>query len=258
LFQSLLHNPLASPDVVGVTGGASVAAVVAILLLGLGGWAVPGSAAGGALAVAAVIYALAGRGGVAGQRFVLVGVAVAFLVNAVLGYALTRARVQDAQVALAWLVGGVGSAQWREVGVTALGLALLSIPTLLGRRSLQALQLGDEIAQTLGVPVHRHRSALLIIAVGLAAVGTAAAGPLAFVAFVCPAVARALLRDGSPALLASALTGAVLVAGADFAGQHLLPGGTQLPAGVLTGAVGAPYLLWLLARGGRAGNGVPV
>jgi iron complex transport system permease protein len=251
LFQSLLHNPIASPDVVGITGGAAVSAVFAALFLGWSGAGVSGCAFVGAFAVAALIYALAWPGGAAGQQFVLVGVGIAFMVTGALGYLLTRADIQDAQTALAWLVGGVGSAQWSQVGVTAACLLVLSAATAATTADLRVLQLGDDTARGLGVPASRQRLVLLTLAVALAAVGTAAAGPLAFVAFVSAPIARRLVADGGPALVASALVGAVVVAAADFTGQHLMPGGAQVPAGVVTGAIGAPYLLWLLATSGR-------
>ncbi|GAB2485154.1 FecCD family ABC transporter permease [Jatrophihabitans fulvus] len=252
LFQSLLHNPLASPDILGITGGASVGTVIGTLLLGWSGLALSGLAAAGALAVAAVIAVVAGRGGTAGGRFVLVGIGVAFMVAALLNYLLTRAEVQQAQVALAALVGGVGNATWSGVAVTAGGLAVLLAALAARARDLRVLQLGDDTADALGVPARSRRALLLTLAVLLAAVGVAGAGPLAFVAFMSAPIARRLLRDGTPALLPAALVGALLVLVADLTAAHLLPGDVQLPAGVLTGAIGAPYLLWLLVAGGRA------
>ena len=125
IFQSVLRNPLASPDIIGVTVGASVAAVLALLVLGLGGVAVSAAAFGGALIVAAAIYLLAWRDGVSGARFVLIGVAVAFMAYAVLGYLLTRADIRDAQTALVWMVGSLSGAGWDEIVVVAVSLAVL-------------------------------------------------------------------------------------------------------------------------------------
>ncbi|WP_166873771.1 iron chelate uptake ABC transporter family permease subunit [Salinibacterium sp. ZJ450] len=255
LFQTLLKNPLASPDIIGISGGASAAAAGSILILGLGGAAVPVAAFLGALVAATAIYLLAWRGGVTGYRFVLIGVGVAFMVQAVLGYLITRGDVRDVQQALVWMVGGIGGAAWADIAVLALALAVL-LPALgLLAPRLRMLQLGDETAGGLGVRVESTRLALLLIAVALAAVATAFAGPVAFVAFVSAPIARRIVGAGSLALLPSALVGMLLVTAADFAAQHLLPGTLQVPVGIVTGVIGAPYLLWLLATANRRGRG---
>lgn len=250
IFQSVLRNPLASPDIIGVTAGASVAAVLALLVLGLGGVAVSAAAFGGALAVAGAIYMLAWRDGVSGSRFVLIGIAVAFMADAVLGYILTRADVRDAQTALVWMVGSLSGAGWDEISVVAVSLAVLVPAALALAGPLRALELGDDAARGLGVPAQAARLGLIATGVALAAVGTAAAGPVAFVAFVAGPIARRL-AGGASALVTTALVGIVVVTGADLVAQHLQPGGTQVPVGVVTGVVGAPYLLWLLASSGR-------
>ena len=254
LFQSLLGNPLASPDLIGITGGASIAAVFAILVLGLSGFAVSGFAFTGALVVATVIYALSWRSGIAGYRFVLVGIGIAFMVQASLGYLLTRADVRDAQGALVWMVGSLSGVRWVEVVVAAVVIGVLAPVVAVLSRRLRTLQLGDDLARGLGLRVDLSRVLLLGAAVALAAAGVAAAGPIAFVAFVSAPIARRLVGTGSLALVPSALIGIVLVVSADFVSQHLLPGGVQVPVGIITGAIGAPYLLWLLATNRSRGE----
>jgi len=252
LFQSMLGNPLASPDIIGITGGASAAAVAGLLVFGVTGLAVSSMAFLGALLVATAIYLLSWRSGITGFRFVLVGIACAFMVQGLLGYLLTRADVRDAQAALVWLVGSLSGTRWPDIAIAAGGLAIiLPLVALLAPR-LKLLQLGDESAAGLGVPVARTRLLLLFTAVALAAIGTAAVGPIAFVAFVSAPIARRLVRTGGLALIPSALVGVLIVLVSDFAAQHLLPGGVQVPAGIITGAIGAPYLLWLLATTNRA------
>ncbi|MEE6272324.1 iron chelate uptake ABC transporter family permease subunit [Georgenia sp. MJ206] len=253
LFQTVLRNPLASPDIIGVSGGASLAAASAILLGGLSGVAVSLSAFAGAVVVAVAIYLLAWRSGVSGYRFVLIGVAVAFLVNAGLGYLTSRANVNDVREALVWMVGSLGTPPWGDVAVLAAILAVLLPLVALVARSLRILQLGDDAAGGLGVPVERTRLAVLALGVALAATATAFAGPVAFVAFVCAPVARRMLPSAGLALVPSALVGVVLVLAADFAAQHLL--GVAVPVGIVTGVIGAPYLLWLLATANREGRG---
>lgn len=255
LFQTLLRNPLASPDIIGVSQGASVAAAFSILILGLSGPAVSLAAFLGALVVAAGIYLLAWRGGVTGLRFVLIGVGVAFMVQAVLNYLITRGDVREVQQALVWIVGGLGGANWTDIAVIAVALAvLLPLAAVLSAR-LRILQLGDDAAGGLGLRPERARLAILFLGVALVAVATAFVGPLAFVAFVSAPIARRMLGTGGLALIPSALVGGVLVVAADFVAQHLLPGGAQVPAGIVTGLVGAPYLLWLLATTNRGGRG---
>ncbi|MCC6831053.1 MAG: iron chelate uptake ABC transporter family permease subunit [Thermoleophilia bacterium] len=251
IFQTLLGNPLASPDVIGVTAGASVAAVTALLVLGLTGAAIPLTAFAGGVLVAALVYVLAWRGGVAGERFVLVGVAVAFLANAVLGFLLTRSDVREAHTALVWLVGSVSGAGWDDIGVLAAALVALTPAAFVASRSLAPIQLGDDAAEALGVRTQPARLRLLGVGVALTAAGTAAAGPVAFVAFLSGPIARRLTGTAGAALAASALVGALVVTLADLVALRLLPGGMQVPVGVVTGAAGAPYLLWLLATEGR-------
>lgn len=254
LFQTVLRNPLASPDILGVTGGAAVGAVVALLVVGAGWAGVALAALVGAAAVAALVTALAWRreDGVAPLRFLVVGIALAVMTRATVDFLLARSSVQQAQRALTWIVGSLGSVRWVEVALLAGALAVLVPAAALAARSLRTLELGAETAAGLGVHPGRVRSACLAVGVALAGLATAATGPVAFVAFVSAPVARRLVGGGRLSLAASALAGAVLVVASDIAGQHAVPG-VQLPVGVPTALVGAPYLLHLLAtdRGAR-------
>jgi iron complex transport system permease protein len=247
MFQTVLRNPLASPDIIGISQGAGAGAVLALLVLGLQGAEVSLVALAGAVTAGALLYAVSWRGGIAGFRFVLSGIAVAYLATSFVGYLLTRAQVQDAQTALTWLTGSVGSATWPAVRLLALALAVLLPAVALGIRPMRALLLGDDVAAGLGTRPERARVVVIGLGVCLAAVATAVAGPLAFVALTSGPIARRLLGDGSVGLLPTALAGATLVAAADLVAQHALPG-VQVPVGVVTGVVGGPYLVWLLAR----------
>ncbi len=255
LFQSTLRNPLASPDILGVSTGASLGAVWALLVLGVSGVAVAAWAFGGALAAAAAIWLLAWRRGLHSIRFVLVGVGISYVCGAVLSWLLARAEVRDAQAALLWTIGSVADVRGTSLTILAAGtLGLGAVATVLAP-SQAPLALGDDHAASLGVRVQVARGGALVVAVGLVAVATSAAGPVAFVALVSPAIARRLLDDGGADLTASAVIGALLVLAADLLGQHAL-GTLTVPAGVVTGLVGAPYLLWLLS--GRADRKVAV
>ncbi|WP_345648326.1 FecCD family ABC transporter permease [Streptomyces tremellae] len=253
VFQALLRNPLASPDVIGVSQGAGTAAVLASLVLKAGGFALSAAALAGALATAAAMYLLARRGGVTGSRLVLIGIGIGAGLSSVTSYLLTNAQVTEAQDALLWLTGSLNGVSLHQLWPLLLALAVLLPLMLLVARPLGTLRLGDDTAAGLGVGVERSRTALLACAVALAGVATAAAGPVAFVAFVAGPVARRLVPGGGAALLPAALTGGLLVLCADYAAQHLL-WSSQFPVGVVTSLIGAPYLLWLLARSSYGGR----
>lgn len=250
LFQSVLRNPLASPDVIGISQGASAGAVVALLAVGVtSSFAVPLAALAGGTLVGLLLYAVAWRGGMTGHRFVLAGIGVAYVCTSIVGYLLTRSDVKEAQLALLWMTGSLGQATWSLARTLAIALVVLVPLVALVARGLSLLLLGDEQARGLGLRPEATRAAVIALGVALACVATAAAGPVAFVAFTAAPVARRLLGDGTLALLQSALVGVVLVVGADVVAQHLLPADLSVPVGVVTGAVGGPYLIWLMASG---------
>ncbi|WP_417309937.1 FecCD family ABC transporter permease [Devosia sp.] len=254
IFQTVLRNPLASPDIVGISTGASAAAVFAIVILGWGGLAVSLAACGGALGIAIAIYALAWRDGVTPYRLVLVGIGAAAMASSLISWLFTRARIFDVQKALSWLTGSLNGASFAEMAPLAGALLLLLPLALVLSRQLTALQLGDDTARGLGTRVELARLSLLGTAVLLAAFATAAVGPIAFVAFVSGPIARRILGPAGRPLLPSALVGASVTIGADQIAQHLL-GRNQLPVGVVTGALGALFLIYLLAAANRSGQG---
>lgn len=250
LFQSTLRNNLASPDILGISGGASLGAVTAVVGYGASGTSVNLAAFAGALGVAVAIWVLAWRNGLHGIRFVLVGVGIAYLCGSLISWRLAEAELREAGTVLLWTVGSVADVREGTLGVLTLGVLVLVLLTVPIAREQQALALGDEHAQGLGLGPTRARLLALLIGVGLVALATAVAGPVAFVALVSPAIARRLVDDGGPALVASAVVGATLTMVSDVVGQYALPGLTA-PVGIVTGLVGAPYLLWLLARSDR-------
>lgn len=254
IFQSLARNPLASPDIIGVTAGAAAAAVAVIVLGDVTSSATLATAAlAGGLAAALVVYALAYRKGVTGYRLVLVGIGVTAVLSSVTSYLLTRAEIFDAQRATVWLTGSLNGRGWEHVRpVGAALIVLVPIALVLGRQ-LRALQLGDDAARGLGVRVDVARLSLVVVGVGMAAVATASAGPVAFVALVSPQIARRLASASQLALVPAALVGSAVMLLSDLVGRRLFAP-TELPVGVITALVGAPYLLWLLARANRIGR----
>lgn len=246
LFQSTLRNPLASPDILGISSGASLGAVTGLLALGMSGVALSGLAFAGAGLVAVAIWLLAWRKGLHSIRFVLVGVGFAYLCSSMVAWAMARAEENEAAGVLIWTVGSVSDIRGEQLTLVAVGTLVLAIAVALVARTQGPLSLGDDNARALGVHVDAARVGTLLLAVVLVALATSAAGPIAFVALVAPAIARRLVNDGGAALVASAATGAALTLVADVVGQHALLG-VAAPVGIVTGLVGAPYLLWLLA-----------
>lgn len=251
-FQTMLRNPLASPDIIGINAGASAAAVFAIVVLSLSDTMVSLFALIGAVATAAAIYLLSNKGGFAGTRLILIGIGVAAMLNSVITYILSRAAAWDLQTAMHWLTGSLNGATWAAVSPLALACLVLFPVLLIQDRELGVLRLGDDSAAALGVPVRRTRILLILAAVALLAFATAAAGPIAFVAFMAGPIAARLVGPGASLLLPSAFVGALLVLVADLLGQYAF--GTRYPVGVVTGVLGAPYLIYLLIRTNRSGG----
>ncbi len=258
ITQAIARNALASPDILGITTGASAAAVAVIVLGGSGGFiggvaanvGLPMAALAGGLTTAVVIYALAYRRGIDGYRLILVGIAVNSVLLSAVSYLLIKAEITDAARATVWLTGSLNGRGWEHVRPVALALVILVPIALVLVFVLGALQYGDDTARALGVRVNLARTALLLVAVGLAAVATSSAGPIGFVAFVAPQAALRLARTSRPPMLAATTLGAALTVGADVVARTML-GSVELPVGILTSIVGAPFLLYLLARGSR-------
>ncbi|MFD6566932.1 FecCD family ABC transporter permease [Micromonospora profundi] len=251
-FQTMLRNPLASPDMIGISSGASAAAAFAIVMLNLGEAGVSAFAIVVGLAVALVIYLLSFKDGVAGTRLVLIGIGMAAMLDSLTAYVLSQAAEWDLQEALRWLTGSLNGVTWKQVTPVAVAVAVLA-PVLLGQaRNLSMMQLGDDTAAALGVRLERTRILVIVAAVGLISFATAATGPIAFVAFLSGPIAARLVGPVGSLLLPSALVGSLLVLVADFVGQFAFD--TRYPVGVVTGVLGAPYLIYLLIRTNRAGG----
>jgi iron complex transport system permease protein len=261
VFQSLARNPLASPDIIGVTQGASLAAVGVIvlggsgdLLAGVAGVGVPMAALAGALLSSALVYILSYRRGIVGYRLVLIGIGVGATMTAGLQYLLTRATIYEAARATVWLTGSLNGRGWQHVKPVLISVIVLVPITLVLGRQLRLLEMGDDAAKGLGARVERSRIALILCAVGLAAMGTASAGPISFVAFIAPVLARRIVGNGQVALVPSMLMGSLITLGSDLIARRILAP-TELPVGIVTSIVGAPYLLWLLWRANSIGSG---
>lgn len=247
IFQGLVRNPLVAPDIIGVMTGASLVAV-AFIVLGSPSGLVPIGAFTGAVLASLLVYGLTWRGGITGNRLVLVGIGINAVFAALTTFLIVRFPIEQVAPAVLWQTGTLYARGWQHVLWLTVGLAvLLPLAGVLMPR-LRALQLGDDLAAALGIRVELVRGALLIVGAGLAAIAVAVAGPVGFVALTVPHVARMLLGPiTGGGLVVAGLLGAVLVLASDLVGQHLFSP-VSLPVGVVTAALGAPYFLFLLYR----------
>lgn len=253
-FQTLLRNDLASPDIIGITSGSGAAAVFCILILNMSGDEVSVIALIAGLAVAGTIYFLSRGKGFSKGRLILIGIGVQAMLNAFISYLLLMSAQYDVAAALRWLNGSLNGVTMDRVPGLLFAVTGTGFLIILLSRHLQVLQLGDPAAVTLGIKLNITYMALIFAAVFLVAFATSVSGPIASVAFLSGPIASRLTGRGRVNTIPAGLTGAVLVLGADLAGQYAL--GTRYPVGVITGILGAPYMLFLLLRMNRKGENV--
>ncbi|WTW94823.1 iron chelate uptake ABC transporter family permease subunit [Streptomycetaceae bacterium NBC_01309] len=254
IFQTMTRNPLASPDMIGITQGAGTAVVAGIVLFPDSGLDSRTLALFGGLATALLIFALSWKRGTTGYRIILIGIGISWICTSATDFLIAKAGSFQAHASLGWLTGNLNGRGWEQVDPLAVAVGILAPTALLLGRWMRTLQLGDDVARGLGTPVQPARLALLLTGVGLVAFGTAAAGPVVFVALAAPQIAQRLARTAWPPLVASGLTGALLVLTSDLIARRILPD-MEIPVGVVTGVLGAPILCWLLIRTNRADSG---
>ncbi|MFE3151371.1 FecCD family ABC transporter permease [Streptomyces sp. NPDC059218] len=252
ITQSVARNPLASPDILGITGGAGAVAVFLVTASGgtaaavVGSVGLPAAALAGGLGTGLLVYFLAWRRGIDGFRLILIGISVSAMMEAITTWLLVSADIKDVARAQSWLVGSLDGRSWDEVRVAFWGTLVLVVVVAAVAFQFKPMHLGDEVAAGLGVRYSGVRAALLLCAVLLAALAVSAAGPVPFVALVAPQVAMRLARFPTPPMVASGLVGAVLLIGSDLVARTALP--ITLPVGVVTAAIGGPFLIYLLVR----------
>lgn len=256
VLQAVVRNPLADPFIFGVSSGASVAAVAALTLTAglFSAVSVPAAAFVGALVTTLAVFLLAQRGGrVTPNRLVLAGVAMSYLLSSITSYLVLRASGPDQGVGqvLSWLSGSLAAAQWSDLGIPALVLVLATVVLVLLAPILNAFLTGDETAASLGVDVGRVRLVLFVITSLLVGVVVAVSGSIGFVGLVVPHAVRMVIGSNHRWVLpASALAGGLLLVVVDI-GARLVLAPTEVPVGLLTAVVGAPFFLWLLHRCSR-------
>ncbi len=255
ILQGIIRNPMASPDIIGITGGATFAAVAFITYLG-GAVSIkwlPAAAFAGAALISIVIYLLAWNRGVSPIRLVLIGVGISAVTGSLTMLMIVLSPVNAAGQAYVWMTGSVYGSSWGDV-YSVLPWVLVLIPLALYlHRHLNVQELGDEVATGLGSPVQVHRFLLLTVSVALAGAAVAVAGAVGFVGLIAPHIARKLVGPSFDGLVpAAAMVGGLMVLLADTIGRTVfLP--LDVPAGVFTAAVGAPYFIYLLYRSRHSG-----
>ncbi|MEN4769063.1 iron-enterobactin ABC transporter permease [Duffyella gerundensis] len=250
IFQSLLRNPLGSPDILGFNTGAYTGVLVALVLFDQSMGGMTAAAMVGGIATALLVWLLAWRNGVDTFRLIIVGIGIRALLMAFNSWLVISASLDAALSAGLWSAGSLNGLTWAKLPLTGTLIVLALLGAGLLARRMRLLEMGDESACALGVPVERTRMLLMLVGVMLTAAATALVGPVSFVALVAPQIARRLGGGLRLLLPMSALCGALLLLGADFAAQRLFQP-YQLPVGVITVSLGGLYLLALLVRESR-------
>lgn len=250
IFQSLMRNPLGSPDVMGFNTGAWSGVLIAMVLFGQHLTAIALAAMLGGILTSLVVWALAWRNGIETFRLIIIGIGVRAMLVAFNTWLLLEASLETALTAGLWNAGSLNGLTWAKTWPSApLIVAMLVCAALLVRR-MRLLEMGDDSACALGVSVERSRLLMMLVAVVLTAAATALAGPISFIALVAPHIARRLSGTARWGLTQSALCGALLLLLADQVAQQLfMP--YQLPVGVVTVSLGGIYLIVLLIQESR-------
>ncbi|MEH2047204.1 FecCD family ABC transporter permease [Nostoc sp.] len=249
IFQGLTRNPLADPGIIGINAGASLAAVIVIVLFPSAPiYTLPLSAFAGALLMAILIYSLAWNNGSSPILLILMGVGLSAIASAITSLMITFGEISDVSNALVWLAGSVYGRTWKQV-FSLLPWLIVFVPMALTlARHLNALNLGDDVAKSLGSQVEWQRGLLVLVGVALAGAGVATAGNIGFIGLIAPHLGRQLVGVTHEGLIpTSALLGGVIVVIADLLGRTLFAP-IELPCGVVTAVIGAPYFLYLLIR----------
>lgn len=249
VFQTMLRNPLANPNVIGITAGSSAAAVFCIIVLHASSTFVSIASIIGGLATVIVIFLLSKGTSFSIGRLILIGIGIQAMLNAVISYLLLIGQHHDVPTAMRWLSGSLNGAKMDNLYPLIITVLIFApIIILLGNR-LDMLELGEQTATSLGVNTDRTRVVLIISSVLIIALATATTGPIAFVAFLSGPIAKRLVGIGFSSVMPAGLVGIILVLASDLIGQFAFV--ARYPVGVITGILGAPYLIMLLIRMNR-------
>ncbi|MRX71253.1 iron chelate uptake ABC transporter family permease subunit [Bacillus lacus] len=252
VFQTMLRNPLANPNVIGITAGSSAAAVFCIIVLQASNAFVSIASIIGGLLTVILIFLLSKGTSFSIGRLILIGIGIQAMLNAVISYLLLIGRQNDIPAAMRWLSGSLNGAKLDDLYPLMLTVLIFAPILILFGKQLDMLELGEQAATSLGVDTNRTRLVLIISSVLMIALATAATGPIAFVAFLSGPIAKRLAGAGFSGIIPAGLVGIILVLASDLLGQFAFT--VRYPAGVITGILGAPYLIYLLISMNRKGD----
>lgn len=252
IFQTMLRNPLANPNVIGITTGSSAAAVFCIVILQASGAVISIASVIAGLATVVFIYILSRGKAFSIGRLILIGIGIQAMLNAVISYLLLVSAEQDIPAALRWLSGSLNGPQMHELPPLMVSVFIFAPIVIMLGRSLSILELGEQSATSLGVNTDMTRIVLILSSVCMISLATATTGPIAFVSFLSGPIAKRLVGAGFSNMIPAGLVGANLVLAADLIGQFAFE--VRYPVGMITGIIGATYLIYLLVRMNRRGE----
>ncbi|WP_080843695.1 FecCD family ABC transporter permease [Cytobacillus gottheilii] len=252
IFQTMLRNPLANPNVIGITSGSSAAAVFCIVILHTSNTVVSIVSVIAALITVILIYLLSKGRTFSIGRLILVGIGIQAMLDAFISYVLLKGDQQDIPAAIRWLSGSLNGSQMDELPPLVIAVLICTPIVLLLGKHLSILELGEQAATTLGVRTDLARILLIVSSVCMIALATATTGPIAFVSFLAGPIAKRIVGIGFSSIIPAGLVGANLVLAADLIGQFAFE--VRFPVGIITGILGAPYLIFLLIRMNRKGD----
>ncbi|MBD3921616.1 iron chelate uptake ABC transporter family permease subunit [Paenibacillus sp. PR3] len=251
-FQTMLRNPLANPNVIGITSGSGAAAVFCIIVLHTSDTVVSFASVIAGLATVILIYFLSRGRTFSIGRIILVGIGIQAMLDAFVSYLLLVGAQQDIPAALRWLSGSLNGTQMEELPSLVAAIVIFAPIVIMLGKHLSILELGEQSASSLGVSTDKTRVALIVSSVIMIALATAVTGPIAFVAFLSGPIAKRLVGAGFSGAVPAGLVGVILVLASDLIGQFAFE--TRFPVGIITGILGAPYLIYLLIRMNRKGD----
>jgi iron complex transport system permease protein len=252
IFQTMLRNPLANPNVIGITSGSSAAAVFCIVILHTSNTVVSIVSVIAALITVILIYVLSKGRTFSIGRLILVGIGIQAMLDAFISYVLLKGAQQDLPAAIRWLSGSLNGSQMDELPPLVITVLICTPIVILLGKHLSILELGEQAATTLGVRTDLARILLIVSSVCMIALATATTGPIAFVSFLAGPIAKRIVGIGFSSIIPAGLVGANLVLAADLIGQFAFE--VRFPVGIITGILGAPYLIFLLIRMNRKGD----
>ncbi|MNW25384.1 Ferric enterobactin transport system permease protein FepG [compost metagenome] len=251
-FQTMLRNPLANPNVIGITSGSSAAAVFCIVVLHTSGAIVSLASVGAGLATVLFIYMLSRGKAFSIGRLILIGIAIQAMLDAFISYLMLVSAEQDVPAAVRWLTGSLNGSRMSQLPPLVITVAVFTPILIVLGRHLNMLELGEQAATSLGVDTDKTRITLIVSAVFMIAIATATTGPIAFVSFLAGPIAKRLVGVGFSNIIPAGLVGLNLVLASDLVGQFAFE--HRFPVGIITGLLGAPYLIFLLIQMNRKGE----